>query len=212
MFYLHPWELDPGQPRPPMAWRHRFRHYVGVEQARGQADELSRALPLRHRPRRAPVQPRAVAAGASPGSDHRSCRPVWRGGMTPTPGDPHLAHAPEWAAVIQRAYGHEPLYLDRRRRGGRTAVLPAFIVRRPLVRHGRDVDAVSRRRRSVQLHAEVAGSLVDSARGRGAPARRRLVELRCTQRLAIPWEPAEHKVNMMLPLPANPDVAVAPAR
>jgi polysaccharide deacetylase family protein (PEP-CTERM system associated) len=32
MFYLHPWELDPGQPRPPMAWRHRFRHYVGMEQ------------------------------------------------------------------------------------------------------------------------------------------------------------------------------------
>jgi polysaccharide deacetylase family protein (PEP-CTERM system associated) len=31
MFYLHPWELDPGQPRPQMAWRHRFRHYVGVD-------------------------------------------------------------------------------------------------------------------------------------------------------------------------------------
>jgi polysaccharide deacetylase family protein (PEP-CTERM system associated) len=31
MFYLHPWELDPEQPRPPMAWRYRFRHYVGME-------------------------------------------------------------------------------------------------------------------------------------------------------------------------------------
>lgn len=31
MFYFHPWELDPGQPRLPMAWRHRFRHYVGLE-------------------------------------------------------------------------------------------------------------------------------------------------------------------------------------
>jgi polysaccharide deacetylase family protein (PEP-CTERM system associated) len=31
MFYLHPWELDPGQPRPRMAWHHRFRLYVGVE-------------------------------------------------------------------------------------------------------------------------------------------------------------------------------------
>ena len=30
MFYVHPWELDPDQPRPPMAWRHRFRHYVGM--------------------------------------------------------------------------------------------------------------------------------------------------------------------------------------
>jgi polysaccharide deacetylase family protein (PEP-CTERM system associated) len=30
MFYLHPWEVDPDQPRPPMPWRHRFRHYVGI--------------------------------------------------------------------------------------------------------------------------------------------------------------------------------------
>jgi polysaccharide deacetylase family protein (PEP-CTERM system associated) len=32
MFYVHPWELDPGQPRPPMAWHHRFRHYRGIKQ------------------------------------------------------------------------------------------------------------------------------------------------------------------------------------
>jgi polysaccharide deacetylase family protein (PEP-CTERM system associated) len=31
MFYFHTWELDPEQPRPSMAWRHRFRHYVGQE-------------------------------------------------------------------------------------------------------------------------------------------------------------------------------------
>ena len=31
MFYVHPWELDPGQPRPPMAWHHRLRHYIGIE-------------------------------------------------------------------------------------------------------------------------------------------------------------------------------------
>jgi polysaccharide deacetylase family protein (PEP-CTERM system associated) len=29
MFYFHPWELDPDQPRPAMAWHRRFRHYVG---------------------------------------------------------------------------------------------------------------------------------------------------------------------------------------
>jgi polysaccharide deacetylase family protein (PEP-CTERM system associated) len=32
MFYFHPWELDPGQPRPAMAWHRRFRHYVGQRQ------------------------------------------------------------------------------------------------------------------------------------------------------------------------------------
>jgi polysaccharide deacetylase family protein (PEP-CTERM system associated) len=41
MFYLHPWELDPGQPRPPMSWRRRFRHYVGLER---EAAKLSRLL------------------------------------------------------------------------------------------------------------------------------------------------------------------------
>jgi polysaccharide deacetylase family protein (PEP-CTERM system associated) len=41
MFYVHPWELDPGQPRPPMAWHHRFRHYVGIEK---QAVKLGRLL------------------------------------------------------------------------------------------------------------------------------------------------------------------------
>jgi len=41
MFYLHPWELDPGQPRPPMALRHRIRHYAGLER---EAGKLSRLL------------------------------------------------------------------------------------------------------------------------------------------------------------------------
>jgi polysaccharide deacetylase family protein (PEP-CTERM system associated) len=40
MFYLHPWELDPGQPRPPMAWRHRLRHYGGLETEAGKLARL----------------------------------------------------------------------------------------------------------------------------------------------------------------------------
>ena len=40
MFYFHPWELDPEQPRPPMAWRHRFRHYVGMEAEARKLDRL----------------------------------------------------------------------------------------------------------------------------------------------------------------------------
>jgi polysaccharide deacetylase family protein (PEP-CTERM system associated) len=43
MFYIHPWELDPEQPRPPMLWHHRFRHYVGVEK---EAAKLSRLITL----------------------------------------------------------------------------------------------------------------------------------------------------------------------
>jgi polysaccharide deacetylase family protein (PEP-CTERM system associated) len=40
MFYLHPWELDPGQPRPPMAWHQQFRHYVGVDRQAAKLDRL----------------------------------------------------------------------------------------------------------------------------------------------------------------------------
>jgi polysaccharide deacetylase family protein (PEP-CTERM system associated) len=41
MFYVHPWEMDPGMPRPAMAWHHRFRHFVGVDK---QADKIDRLL------------------------------------------------------------------------------------------------------------------------------------------------------------------------
>jgi polysaccharide deacetylase family protein (PEP-CTERM system associated) len=33
VLYVHPWEFDAGQPRPPMPWLHRFRHYVGLDGA-----------------------------------------------------------------------------------------------------------------------------------------------------------------------------------
>ncbi len=40
MFYLHPWELDPDQPRPPMPWAHRLRHYVGIRRLAAKLDGL----------------------------------------------------------------------------------------------------------------------------------------------------------------------------
>jgi polysaccharide deacetylase family protein (PEP-CTERM system associated) len=40
MFYLHPWELDPDQPRPPMPWRDAFRHYVGVKKQMAKLSQL----------------------------------------------------------------------------------------------------------------------------------------------------------------------------
>lgn len=41
VFFFHPWELDPDQPRPSMPWRHRFRHYVGLQR---EEVKLSRLL------------------------------------------------------------------------------------------------------------------------------------------------------------------------
>ncbi|MGE0592994.1 MAG: XrtA system polysaccharide deacetylase [Vicinamibacterales bacterium] len=31
VFYLHPWEIDPGQPRLPAGWLSRFRHYRNLD-------------------------------------------------------------------------------------------------------------------------------------------------------------------------------------
>jgi polysaccharide deacetylase family protein (PEP-CTERM system associated) len=42
VFYIHPWELDPGQPHPPMPWHHRVRHYVGIQRAESRLRELLR--------------------------------------------------------------------------------------------------------------------------------------------------------------------------
>jgi polysaccharide deacetylase family protein (PEP-CTERM system associated) len=40
VLYVHPWELDPDQPRLPMKWSHRFRHYVGLEGAEAKLTAL----------------------------------------------------------------------------------------------------------------------------------------------------------------------------
>jgi polysaccharide deacetylase family protein (PEP-CTERM system associated) len=40
MFYLQPWELDPGLRRPSMSWTQRVRLYVGVRRHRDKIDRL----------------------------------------------------------------------------------------------------------------------------------------------------------------------------
>ena len=42
VLYVHPWEFDPGQPRPPMSRMHRFRHYVGIAGAEAKLRSLLR--------------------------------------------------------------------------------------------------------------------------------------------------------------------------
>jgi polysaccharide deacetylase family protein (PEP-CTERM system associated) len=46
MFYFHPWELDPGQPRPAMTWRHRFRHYVGMKRQEAKLGHFLKRVPF----------------------------------------------------------------------------------------------------------------------------------------------------------------------
>ncbi|MFP5391742.1 MAG: XrtA system polysaccharide deacetylase [Gammaproteobacteria bacterium] len=43
IFYFHPWEIDPGQPRPDGASaKARFRHYVNLEKMEGRIRQLTR--------------------------------------------------------------------------------------------------------------------------------------------------------------------------
>ncbi|HEU4763795.1 MAG TPA: XrtA system polysaccharide deacetylase [Gemmatimonadales bacterium] len=39
-FYIHPWELDPGQPRLPVSWATRVRHYGGLRRTEGRLERL----------------------------------------------------------------------------------------------------------------------------------------------------------------------------
>lgn len=40
VFYVHPWELDPGQPRLPVPWLTRLRHYRGLAGMRSRIERL----------------------------------------------------------------------------------------------------------------------------------------------------------------------------
>ncbi|KFI05138.1 XrtA system polysaccharide deacetylase [Massilia sp. BSC265] len=43
LFYFHPWELDPGQPRPEgLDAKSRFRHYVNIGRMEGRLEQLAR--------------------------------------------------------------------------------------------------------------------------------------------------------------------------
>jgi len=43
IFYFHPWEIDPGQPRPDgLGWKTRFRHYVNLGRMESRIQALTR--------------------------------------------------------------------------------------------------------------------------------------------------------------------------
>ena len=117
----------------------------------------------------------------------------------------NLAHSPEWAAVIHHAYGHEPLYFAADEGSRHAGVLPAFIVRRPLfgttVTSMPFLDGGGPCCSSTTVESGLVESLIAEARRLDA----KLIELRCSRRLNISWQPSEHKVNLTLPLPSNAD-------
>jgi polysaccharide deacetylase family protein (PEP-CTERM system associated) len=46
MFYIHPWEVDPAQPRiSGVRWKNRFRHYVNLSHTMDRLERLLRSFP-----------------------------------------------------------------------------------------------------------------------------------------------------------------------
>jgi hypothetical protein len=45
IFYLHPWEVDPEQPRVQASWFSRFRHYNNLSKCQSRLERLAQALP-----------------------------------------------------------------------------------------------------------------------------------------------------------------------
>jgi polysaccharide deacetylase family protein (PEP-CTERM system associated) len=45
IFYLHPWEVDPEQPRIEAGWRSRFRHYTNLSKTYGRLERLLGEFP-----------------------------------------------------------------------------------------------------------------------------------------------------------------------
>jgi len=231
MFYLHPWELDPDQPRPPMPWHLRFRHYVGL---RTEATKLARLLgEFRFGTAREVLQTRAcqlpfMAAASQSWRRRHGVRSAPFTTITTVDGSAartvrgdtdiavswqrdvgeldrsRLAHAPEWFSVIRKAYGHDPMYLSAEDENGGRGLLPAFVVRRPclgtVVTSMPFLDAGGPCSSSPALANLLVKRLIQDAAAAGAS----VVELRCTERQPLPWKPVESKVNMTLPLPADP--------
>ena len=116
-----------------------------------------------------------------------------------------LAHAPEWRTVIRQAYGHQPIYLVAEDEEGRGGVLPAFLVRRPVIGSVAAsmpfLDAGGPCAGSASIANALVQRLLEEASRMNATA----VDIRSSERLGVESAPLEHKVNMSLALPPDPD-------
>jgi serine/alanine adding enzyme len=119
-------------------------------------------------------------------------------------GHSSLAHSPEWFTVIQRAYGHDPLYLTAEDDDGGVGILPAFVVRRPLagtvVTSMPFLDGGGPCSSSAALAHLLVARLIAEARRLGANA----LDIRSSHRLDTTAAPMDSKVNMWLALPGDP--------
>ena len=128
---------------------------------------------------------------------------VWGDTLDDPRSRPTLAHSPAWFQVIRDVYGHEPLYLSAEDREGGRAVLPSFIVRRPLggavITSMPYLDSGGPCGASLPLASLLVECLIDEGRKIAA----RSIELRSVEPIPIGVPAKTHKVNMTLELPCN---------
>lgn len=70
MVYLHPWEIDPGQPRIRAGYRSTFRHYVNLNTTRPKLENLLRDFEFTTM---SEICDQFVANGAAPAKRHNVC-------------------------------------------------------------------------------------------------------------------------------------------
>lgn len=137
-------------------------------------------------------------------SDEEGGDAVWQRAAKGLP-QSTLAHAPEWRSVIRRAYGHKPIYLVAEDDEGQAGVLPAFLVRRPVI------GTVAASMPFLDAGGPCAGSaalahaLVERLLAEALRVNASSVDIRCAERLSLEAIPLAHKVNMSLPLPGDSD-------
>lgn len=117
----------------------------------------------------------------------------------------NLAHAPQWFVAISNAYGHTPLYLQAQDSEGQGGVLPAFLVRSRLfgtvVSSMPFLDTGGPCSTATALSPVLVDALMREAKRLGAGS----VELRCTSAMNLSVPAVKDKVNLVLPLPHDPD-------
>jgi hypothetical protein len=117
----------------------------------------------------------------------------------------NVAHAPQWFTIIKNAYGHLPLYLRGENVEGQSAILPAFLI------HSRLFGTVVTSMPFLDVGGPCSPSpklshvLVDTLLKEALQLKASIVELRCTKELPLSVPASMNKVNLVLPLPDNPD-------
>ena len=213
VFYLHPWEIDPHQPRLAADALGRFRHYRNLIN-RGTAAASARGIPLRAARRRPP----RAAAGGRAGARPRGGRlmgslalapPAVTTSLDAAAWDRFVEEHPEasgyhlsaWRSIFEDVFGHRTLNLSAVRDDRVVGILPLvefrsrlfgrFAVSLPFVNQGGVVAEDDEAARTLVSRA------VDEARSRGLGH----IELRHEQRRFPDLADKQHKVSMRLRLP-----------